>query len=96
MDALVKTASEYEVSPRQIFSEICDSYKLDKGREIMLWEGYKTEQFLPTFILIACQYLLISLYEDRLVRHIDTPLFTWADAQRLMQEGKLISRKEGV
>ncbi len=96
VDILVKTAAAYGISTRQIFSEICESYKLDEGRECMLWEGYRQELFLPAFILISCQYLLISLYEDRLCRHIDTPLFTWADAQRLMQERKPFPFKEGV
>lgn len=89
MDALEKTAKMCDVPIEQIFKEICDSYDIHQRRRIMFWNAYQTEAFLPPFVIISCQAILLAIHEDRLVRHVgDKRMFDWSDAKALMERRK--------
>ncbi len=60
MDLLERTAKLLEISPEQLFREICQSQLVEKRRRIALWIGYVTELYLPPFVELSCQAILLG------------------------------------
>lgn len=92
VDALEKVSKLVDVPIEQIFLEICDSYDINQKRRMMFWIAYRTECYLPPFVVISCLSIVSAVYENRLARHVgDTKMFDWQDAKALMERRRKAS-----
>lgn len=58
MDLLERAAKLLEISPEQLFFEICQAQNIEKRRRVALLSGYRTELFLPPFIILSCDLII--------------------------------------
>ncbi len=54
MDELEQASKLCEVDLKQLFYEICDSQHIEVRRKRALWTGYRTELYIPPFVLLSC------------------------------------------
>ena len=59
-DILEETAKRLEVTPWDLFKEICEMSNITAGRMDMFWDGYATEDFIPEFIHQACFKIMLG------------------------------------
>lgn len=60
MDSLEQAAKLLDIQPIMLFREICDSQKIEKRRRVALWDGYRTELYLPPFVELSCHAVILG------------------------------------
>ncbi len=64
LDLLEQTAKILGKTEWELFQEICEVSQVNNGRRDMLWDGYATEDFLPTFVNEACYKICMSFHGE--------------------------------